>query len=148
MTYKIEGNCQDLVIEGNIMKIENHHHFFFLWNRIQILGVNVWIWIFNWNLDSGIRIEPTWNRNRNWNRWHNLKLESESELESYYSQWNRNRNWNRRCRNRPISGLHMPWTQLVTHTLPSPRTFMQMLCYGRCSWYINGQCLLIIASNN
>ncbi len=61
---------------------------------------DVWIWIFNWNLDSGIGIEPTWNRN--WNRWHNFELES--ELESNYSQWNRN--WNRRCRNRSISGSY------------------------------------------
>ncbi len=53
-----------------------------------------------WNLDSGIGIEPTWNRNRR----HNFMLESESELESNYSQWNRN--WNRMCRNRPITDIY------------------------------------------
>ena len=61
----------------------------------------------NWNLDSGIGIEPTWNRNRR----HNFMLES--ELESNYSQWNRNRNWNRMCRNRPITAINKKNTGLT-----------------------------------
>ncbi len=62
-----------------------------------------------WNLDSGIGIHPSWNRNCNWS--YNLMLESESN----YSRRNQNLNWNRMCRNRPISGFHRP-----SRSIPPP----------------------------
>ncbi len=76
------------------------------WNRKRLIPalvdseIQIWIWIFKWDLDSGIWIKATWNPNR-----------IGTTVSGFESNWN----WNRRCRNCPITDKYGSLKRIVEY---------------------------------